>query len=567
MRAFSPVLSAILLLLIVFALALTFYSWYSNTQAQLQSTSANVSIAPPPQILSATASGQNICLTVQNISSSSLPASGTITLTSDGRTVATAPVSSSSCGSTIPPNSICTLCAEINAPSGTYTAGLVASTGSVTSSPFPLALPPASSGSATGSVVFYFDPLAPWPMFRRDTNNVGLIPPTSAVGGGTNIVPFPKVLDIGDGNYYATPIIADADNDGIVEVMLVEWNGTTVNEYAFDTGTLALTSVGSWFVYTNEHATPTVAKFGNTYSRVFVYGTVTTHICFGSWIYFVPGHMEASPTVGDVDGDGSKEIIVVDYSSSETNVYLFETSGTFYSIFTFPGSSEATPALADIDGDGRMDIVVAQIPPLGVGEGNVYVIHGDGNVVWTLPVPGGVYASPLVADLDKSGSLNVVIGGFDGNVYLLESNGSVLWYSTLPGEIKSSPAVGDIDADGSLEIVIADTAPSGVESNVYALSNTGKILWVAQIPGYVGMRSPVLVDLNGDGTLETIITDYSPSESNIYAISSTGAIFWVYTVSPPIDSWSPAVGDVDDDNKVEIIVAADSNVYVFDTVP
>src|SRR5262245_22343739 len=52
----------------------------------------------------------------------------------------------------------------------------------------------------------------------------------------------------------------------------------------------------------------------------------------------------------------------------------------------------ASPAVADLDGDGTREIVVAR-------HGRVLVWHLDGTIVWSRDVDGRCWSSPVVADL------------------------------------------------------------------------------------------------------------------------------------------------------------------------
>ena len=82
---------------------------------------------------------------------------------------------------------------------------------------------------------------------------------------------------------------------------------------------------------------------------------------------------------------------------------------------------------------------------------------------WPQKTSGRIGSSPVCADLNNDGTLEVIVGSgidFDGNhkVYVFHHDGTLMpgWPVPTASTIRGSPAVGDLNGDGNLEIVVTD---------------------------------------------------------------------------------------------------------------
>ncbi len=211
-----------------------------------------------------------------------------------------------------------------------------------------------------------------------------------------------------------------------------------------------------------------------------------------------------------------------------------------------PNGIVSTPAIADVDKDGELEVVV------GSTNGYVYVLNAsDGELKCKFKTGGPVYSSPAIANIDKDKYLEIIIGSMDKNVYSFQcigKQGNEKWKFPTNGPIYSSPAIDDIDEDGEFEIVIGSN-----DWNVYALSASGSKKWEYLTSGAV-YSSPAIANRGKDFGFDIYI---GSDDGYLYLLDGkTGAKidrFQVYR------SWfggihtSPSVADIDGDNKLEIV--------------
>jgi hypothetical protein len=228
----------------------------------------------------------------------------------------------------------------------------------------------------------------------------------------------------------------------------------------------------------------------------------------------------ASPALGDVDGDGVRDIVV---SAMDNRVWAFKADGSV--IPGFPvwvdDAMWSSPVLADADGDGRSEIIagMAASPGGSVDHrgGVVMLLDWQQGVVrqrWEARVQEAVSSTPAIGDINGDGRPEVVFGtglefrNADTNsvfaVDLATGAGVAGWPVRVGGFTRSSPALGDVNADGRTDVVIT----SG-DGRVNAIDGSGRVLWSMQpaAPGEGAgefISSPVLVDVDGNGGLDVV---------------------------------------------------------------
>ena len=196
-----------------------------------------------------------------------------------------------------------------------------------------------------------------------------------------------------------------------------------------------------------------------------------------------------------------------------------------------------SPAIGDVDGDGKLEIV------LSTWSGTVYVIGTDGKLKpgWPRRLPlvpscthdaskpkvepcmdektriaRGTYASPVLADLDKDGKLDIIETAFDGHIYAFHGDGTpvdgwpveIHYQGALSAEpvknrILTTPAIADFNGDGIPDLLVGSNerlGSGGQAGAIYIVDGRGNKAPSLYLPNWpVTMTSFELFPLVAEG--------------------------------------------------------------------
>jgi hypothetical protein len=325
-----------------------------------------------------------------------------------------------------------------------------------------------------------------------------------------------------------------------------------------------------------------------------VYGTTRPPMATG-WPNVTGQGIAASLQIADSDGDWTYEVFtaseyqcgwhhdgteIIDgdgrpYTNGPMNTDGYDASKSF----------SATPALGDVDGDGLVEIL-----NVGWVTGEVYLWDHLGELLdgWPQPLVGSEvdfnWASPVLADLDQDGDLEVIVwpgkaGGrlhawhHDGVTEVIDGDNDpathgVMYRVTGCSYNYSSPAVGDLDGDPELEIVFCTRNIQEGSASIYAINP----LTASDVPGWpviIGgataprsvSASPVIVDLDTTVAGNEIVV---ASELNTGGFPGTVHVF--QSDGTPLPGWpqpaanksqqhagSTSVGDIDGDGYLDVV--------------
>ena len=263
--------------------------------------------------------------------------------------------------------------------------------------------------------------------------------------------------------------------------------------------------------------------------------------------------LNSTPAVGDLDADGSPEVVV---GGSDGRVHVWRADGTPFRL-PWPRSTGdlvyASPVIVDLDRDGYRDVVAAS------GDGFVYAWRGDGWLLSGFPARLGspVLASPAVVDLDRNGDIEIVVATLDGRVFVLNHDGSTVvgWPQTVDAAIQSSPVVGDLDGDGDQEIVVGSHDgrlhawhDDGFEWNSEAMP---WVDWPKQTGDWI-VAAPALGDVDGNGSIDVVAASY---DGRLYVWGEKGAHAPSNTAWPAFHANPQRTGVVDTDTPLQPLPA------------
>lgn len=246
----------------------------------------------------------------------------------------------------------------------------------------------------------------------------------------------------------------------------------------------------------------------------------------------------AHPVLFDYNNDSLMDLIVANFGYSidggnfNSQLALYENTGTqenpkltwitddYANLATLNFKDNLIPTFGDIDNDGDKDMI------LGDSDGNLHLmtnieIAGETsffmNEIEYFDIDVGSFASPFLADLDRDGDLDLIVGSRKGLIYYYENIGT------------QNEAIFEIANDtlGGINLIdpiynTAYTTPIVVDTE------SGYELFVGTEKGFVHHYNNI--DNNVDGTFTEIIDTYEPQEQGIktsiavYDINSDGIL-------------------------------------------
>jgi len=277
--------------------------------------------------------------------------------------------------------------------------------------------------------------------------------------------------------------------------------------------------------------------------------------------YFRAGGGPRSVAIGDFNGDGVQDLAVANYGTpplyqdAGVSVLLGNGDGSFGAPRNFAvGDNPRAVLVEDFNGDGVQDLALI------IGRGGIWVLlgNGDGSFQPARGIGGGVNARLLVVgDFNGDGVLDLAVGRSSDRFFL---GGINVFLGNGDGKFRPAPnidgsylslAVGDFNGDGVLDLV----APGGPGLDAWVFLGNGDGTFQPRRHFSAGDGYGVAVgDFNGDGAQDLVITEFFNTVTVVLG-DGNGS----FQVAPKLEAgdapWSVAVGDFNGDGVQDLVVA------------
>jgi hypothetical protein len=297
------------------------------------------------------------------------------------------------------------------------------------------------------------------------------------------------LLNRGDGSFVAPPnigvqgvrVVADIDHDGIADLIT---DGTTIVWFGTADGTYrAGTAIrpGSRF-YSNYVEVADVNRDGN-YDLVVVAQTIDGSIDGNLWVLLGDGH----------GGFDSRDL------------------GPF-------GQRPASMFLVDLDADGNLDVVVGNDTSFAPrGTATVAYGHGDGTFEAAVDFGDpGSGKNMRIGDFTGDGLTDLIAGDSFGRTTLINL-GRRSYRSTHTTEpVNRDLALADLNGDGKADLIELAQVGTPLRVNLIIRLSQGDGTFAPGNKTFVDLAEEddiKIADMNNDGVLDIVITDYLSSAS------------------------------------------------------
>ena len=298
---------------------------------------------------------------------------------------------------------------------------------------------------------------------------------------------------------------------------------------------------------------------------------------------------------GNLIGDARAEIVAAAPTYSGVEVKVFDpaagTPGTVLYPYGNAAAASVSVALGDVNGDGRRDIVLAAETPGGT---EVRAVDTDGRQVadfYVLDSSIGPGASIAAGDLDGDGKAEIVLGGGptsapwppdangpDQRVAVYEADGTeVHAFDAYPGLFQGGVRVGlaDVRGDGRPELVTAPGPGTAPEIEIWSQQwvngvDRGTRLghFLAYDSAFRGGVSLATGDVNGDRHADIVTGTGAGQPAEVRVFDGQGRLLYKFSPFGAYDGGiSVAAGDLDADGRAEVVVgtlAAPARIRVYD---
>ena len=272
--------------------------------------------------------------------------------------------------------------------------------------------------------------------------------------------------------------------------------------------------------------------------------------------------LSASIGIGDLNGDGTNDLVVANGRHWPQQNYLFFNQGRGAAVFNVQRplglnlSTSYAAKPADLDGDGDLDIAVGN----DMAPNRIFM--NDGKGAFSESGSFGEISSLrglTLADIDNDGDIDILIPcrGRPNQIALNDGSGVFPDTRTFGNKNHSTidVAVVDWNGDQHLDLVLANRMP---HPNVILLNNGhGKYSKRQKLDpssDRLNSRAVAIADMNGDKNPDIVIGNIGATNQIYFGDGKGGIIKSQVFGSEDGQTYAIISGDIDNDGDVDLIV-------------
>jgi hypothetical protein len=247
-------------------------------------------------------------------------------------------------------------------------------------------------------------------------------------------------------------------------------------------------------------------------------------------------------SLGDINNDNHLDLVM---SSRLNKILALSNDGTPIFSYNESGQQLLTPILADMNNDGYLNIVALDLYK------ELVVLDHTGQLLpgFPLELSNTSIADLAVADLNNDGYPEIVIGTISGTVYVISHDGQIM--NGFPIEVGNQVIASPIILD-NLNIALGT-----VNNRLLMISNEGDIIFDITVPGRIAGEI-IAADFTNNGILELA---FVTNNGNVGIVDQDGDFLSGFPVTlSETFLYSPLAADMTGDGIVNLIAYSSQGV-------